>query len=81
VLGSLRKGRDKALTWLNGKPLVTAAGATDRRLDARRTVIHGLWRETVPKYTLLWLSEPDAAQHQTSSRLTQRREETEIVGS
>src|SRR5262249_41578692 len=65
VLNSLRKGRDKALTWLNGKPLVTPL---PRQIDAwtTRAVIDGLWREAVPKYTLLWLSEPDAAQHQTS---------------
>jgi arylsulfatase A-like enzyme len=65
ALASFRKGRDKALTWLNGKPLVTPLA---RQIDAwtTRAVIHGLWRDAVPKYTLLWLSEPDAAQHQTS---------------
>src|SRR6185295_13525791 len=46
-------------------PLVTPLA---RQIDSwtTRAVIHGLWREAVPKYTLLWLSEPDAAQHQTS---------------
>ncbi len=65
VLNSFRKGRDKALIWLNGKPLVTPLA---RQIDSwtTRAVIHGLWRDAVPKYTLLWLSEPDAAQHQTA---------------
>ena len=26
-------------------------------------MLNGLWKKTVPKYSLLWLSEPDAAQH------------------
>lgn len=65
ILNSFRKARDKSLTWLNGKPLVTPLA---RQIDSwtTRAVIHGLWREAVPKYTLLWLSEPDAAQHQTA---------------
>ena len=28
-----------------------------------KALTRGLWRQSVPKYTLLWLSEPDAAQH------------------
>ena len=28
-----------------------------------RALTHGLWEKGVPKYTLLWLSEPDASQH------------------
>jgi len=65
VLAALRKGRDKALTWLSGNPLVTPLA---RQIDSwtTRAVIDGLWKTNVPKYTLLWLSEPDAAQHQTS---------------
>jgi arylsulfatase A-like enzyme len=65
VLAALRKGRDKALTWLSGTPLVTPLA---RQIDnwTTRALIDGLWNPTVPKYTLLWLSEPDAAQHQTS---------------
>jgi predicted AlkP superfamily pyrophosphatase or phosphodiesterase len=31
-----------------------------------KALTHGLWRKGVPKYTLLWLSEPDASQHETS---------------
>ena len=28
-----------------------------------KALTRGLWRKTIPKYSLLWLSEPDAAQH------------------
>ncbi len=30
-----------------------------------KSLTQGLWRKGVPKYTLLWLSEPDASQHET----------------
>ena len=30
-----------------------------------KALTHGLWRKGVPMYTLLWLSEPDASQHET----------------
>ncbi len=30
-----------------------------------RSLIRGLWKKGVPKYTLLWLSEPDKSQHET----------------
>src|SRR5438445_5484292 len=30
-----------------------------------KALTHGLWRKGVPLYTLLWLSEPDASQHET----------------
>jgi hypothetical protein len=30
-----------------------------------RSLVRGLWKNGVPKYTLLWLSEPDASQHET----------------
>ncbi len=29
-----------------------------------RSLIRGLWKKGVPKYTLLWLSEPDKSQHE-----------------
>ncbi len=29
-----------------------------------KSLTHGLWKNGVPKYTLLWLSEPDASQHE-----------------
>ncbi len=30
-----------------------------------RSLIHSLWKKGVPKYTLLWLSDPDKSQHET----------------
>jgi arylsulfatase A-like enzyme len=30
-----------------------------------RSLIHGLWKSGVPKYTVLWLSDPDKSQHET----------------
>jgi predicted AlkP superfamily pyrophosphatase or phosphodiesterase len=62
VLNWIQKGQDKALTWLDGKP---KNSPFSRQVDAwtTRAVIHGLWKDGVPKYTLLWLSEPDASQH------------------
>jgi len=30
-----------------------------------RSLLRGLWKKTIPKYTLLWLSEPDKTQHET----------------
>lgn len=31
-----------------------------------RALVDGLWRDEVPKFSLLWLSDPDYSQHQTS---------------
>jgi arylsulfatase A-like enzyme len=41
------------------------AGDTSNNVDSWTTkaLTRGLWRKGVPKYTLLWLSEPDASQH------------------
>jgi arylsulfatase A-like enzyme len=41
------------------------ANASGNTTDAWTTkaLVRGLWRRGVPKYSLLWLSEPDAAQH------------------
>lgn len=57
-------GRDRVLTWLNGKPKIPP---TSRAVDAwtTRALVKGLWKTSVPKYTLLWLSEPDASQHES----------------
>ena len=30
-----------------------------------RALVRGLWRKGVPKYTVLWLSDPDKSQHET----------------
>src|SRR5262249_20811899 len=63
ILDWIRTGRDKTLTWLDGKPKTPPLS---RRIDAWTThaVIDGFWKDSVPKYTLLWLSEPDASQHE-----------------
>jgi predicted AlkP superfamily pyrophosphatase or phosphodiesterase len=61
----IKKARDKVQTWYNGQPKSPPAS---RLIDAwtTRALIHGLWKDGVPKYTLLWLSEPDASQHESS---------------
>src|SRR4029079_11816073 len=43
-------------------------GAAGSAVDSWTTkaLTRGLWRKGVPKYSLLWLSEPDAAQHANS---------------
>jgi arylsulfatase A-like enzyme len=60
----LRTGQDQAFLWLYGE---TKRTPTSRLIDAwtTRALVHGFWKERVPKYTLLWLSEPDASQHQS----------------
>lgn len=30
-----------------------------------KSLIHGLWKKEVPKFSVLWLSEPDKSQHET----------------
>jgi predicted AlkP superfamily pyrophosphatase or phosphodiesterase len=64
IVSWLRKAQNQVFLWLYGKPKTTP---TSRLVDAwtTRALIHGLWRQGVPKYTLLWLSEPDASQHQS----------------
>ena len=64
ILHWVKKGKDEAYTWINGKPKSTP---TSRLVDAWTTkaLVHGLWKKGVPKYTLLWLSEPDSSQHQS----------------
>ena len=36
-----------------------------------RALTRSLWKDGVPKYTLLWLSEPDKSQHDASPRFGQ----------
>ena len=40
-----------------------AGGANTPDSWTTKALTRGLWRKSVPKYSLLWLSEPDAAQH------------------
>lgn len=65
VLEWVRKARDQALTHLGGNPVVPAES---RRWDdwTTRALLHGLWKHSIPRYSVLWLSEPDASQHATS---------------
>lgn len=58
-----RKGRDEVLKWLNGKPK-TPPSARAISEWTTKALVRGLWKDGVPKYTLLWLSEPDASQHE-----------------
>lgn len=62
VLQRLRSAQDKAFLYLYGKPRMLPAS---RLIDSwtTRALVHGLWKKGVPKYTLLWLSEPDSSQH------------------
>ncbi|MBL9129187.1 MAG: alkaline phosphatase family protein, partial [Verrucomicrobiales bacterium] len=65
VLGWIRKARDEALTQLGATPVVPA----DSRLWdtwTTRSLVHGLWKTSLPRYSVLWLSEPDASQHKTA---------------
>ena len=64
ILHWTKKGRDKVLGWLNGR---RNDPPMSRLVDAwtTRALVYGLWKTNVPKYTLLWLSEPDASQHES----------------
>src|ERR1041385_1373032 len=46
-------------------PTNTAHPATAANAWTTKSLTHGLWRKGVPKYTLLWLSDPDNSQHET----------------
>jgi predicted AlkP superfamily pyrophosphatase or phosphodiesterase len=36
---------------------------TEKDAWTTKAVVHGLWKKGVPKYTLLWLYDPDSSQH------------------
>lgn len=60
VLESLVKvNEDKAWSTNVTHPNTTQDNWTTRSL------VKGLWKKEIPKYTLLWLSEPDKTQHET----------------
>ena len=46
---------------------ISARAALANAIDSWTTkaLVRGLWKNRIPKYSLLWLSEPDAAQHAT----------------
>jgi arylsulfatase A-like enzyme len=60
-------GQAAAAAGTNATPASTTGDATRaaNSVDSWTTkaLVRGLWRNSVPKYSLLWLSEPDAAQH------------------
>ena len=58
----IKQGKDKFLAWFNGKPSRPTARLNDAWTT--RALIHGLWKHGAPKFTVLWLSEPDASQHE-----------------
>lgn len=64
ILHWTKAGRDHVLAWLNGR---RHDPPTSRLVDAwtTRALVYGLWKTNVPKYSLLWLSEPDASQHES----------------
>ena len=57
--------RDKVLPHLGGNPVVSP---DSRRWDdwTTRSLVHGLWKDPLPACSVLWLSEPDASQHEAS---------------
>lgn len=63
-------GSTNAAETLNGGGVAGFGGGFGRGGSANnpdawttKALVNGLWRKGVPKYSLLWLSEPDAAQH------------------
>lgn len=65
LLSWVRKARDKTLTQLSGDPVIPQES---RRWDTwtTRALVNGLWTNGIPRYSVLWLSEPDASQHETA---------------
>lgn len=65
LLSWVRTARDTALTQLGAKPVIPP---DSRRWDqwTTRALIHGLWKDSIPRYSVLWLAEPDASQHATA---------------
>ncbi len=57
VLPSLVKANDDKQFPTNAVPTAAIDAWTTKALT------HGLWKKGVPKYTVLWLSDPDASQH------------------
>jgi predicted AlkP superfamily pyrophosphatase or phosphodiesterase len=58
----------EALNHLNDDkefPATTTHPNTAADAWTTKSLTQGLWKHGVPKYTLLWLSEPDASQHET----------------
>ena len=44
-------------------PTSNSVPNTDKDIWTTKAVVNGLWKDDVPKYTLLWLYDPDSTQH------------------
>jgi arylsulfatase A-like enzyme len=62
-----RSVSDSLVKVNDDKQIPAATSYPNTAVDAWTTkaLTDGLWKKGVPKYTILWLSEPDASQHET----------------
>jgi arylsulfatase A-like enzyme len=58
--------RDELTKLLGPFPVDPTATGGDRNVYATRAVTDVLWRDGVPDFTLLWLGEPDLAEHNSA---------------
>lgn len=58
--------REQTLTILGPVPSDSSHKSEERNLYVTRTLTDILWRDGVPAYSLLWLSDPDLTQHEHS---------------
>jgi arylsulfatase A-like enzyme len=58
--------REEALRFLGSFPAAPAEAGNESNIAATRVLTGLLWREDLPAYSLLWLSEPDLTQHDHS---------------
>lgn len=63
---TIPRSAEAACTKVNDdKPFPAAANPNSPRDNwTTKAMLNGLWKKNVPKYSLLWLSEPDATQHE-----------------
>ena len=59
-----RAGQEKAMKANDNKPFPSSSIPNkDRDAWTTKALIKGLWQSEIPRFSLLWLSEPDASQH------------------
>jgi arylsulfatase A-like enzyme len=58
--------RDETVHLLGPLPAAPGTTGDQRNTYATRTLTEIMWRDGVPAFSLLWLSEPDLTQHDTS---------------
>jgi arylsulfatase A-like enzyme len=59
-----RSAEEACVKANDDKPFPAAANPNSPRDNwTTKALLNSLWKKTVPKYSLLWLSEPDATQH------------------